>query len=311
MHNVKHRPWLFGVCAALILLAGGTVVGLAARLVVAPQAGEMVEQDTPSIPSILGQSVDEVTFYPWTVYDQESFESNISETMIQERMDWYRWNIDVIPSIFGFYGMEYSVNNGQIRNYSGYWTECPVTTQDGQSALMDVAFGKDYQDFGMSWVAYSTGELPTRTQKEAALSTVQQDVCRMFAAGQDSELEDLILQVWNQLQATSFPDSTRPLNYEWYAMGAMENVITPIQTVQEMISVTSEQSVQEQLAAISSAAQKIDFHVQLVTTQRQVVLVMTSVAADMDCWWSVGVYYDMVLEQYSGIVVNDRAGYGF
>ncbi len=318
MNKAKNRPWLFGVCAALILLAGGTAVGLAARLVVAPQAGETVEVDTPSIPSILGQSVDEVMFYPWNTYDKEHTDSNMIETAEQESLEWYLFNLTQIPQIFGFSGMENSVDKGQLRNNCGYWKDCPVTAQNGQSALLDVAFGQDYQDFGMTWVARSTGELPTRAQKDAAVDTVQQDVCRMFATGQDTKLEQLLMQVWSHLEVAAYERNASAdygemqlSNYEWHAQSTMASVLGPISTVRDMVSVEPGASTQKQLGAISSAAQQMDYHVQLVTTQRQVVLVMTIVNSAQDCWRSVGVYYDMVLEQYSGIVVNDNAGYGF
>ena len=70
MKTPNRRPWRFVLLTALILLAGGMAVGMAARLVVFPQADETVEVDTPTIPSVLGQSVDEVVFYPWDRYDR-------------------------------------------------------------------------------------------------------------------------------------------------------------------------------------------------------------------------------------------------
>ena len=317
MNKTKNRPWLFGVCAALILLAGGTAVGFAARLVIAPQAGDMVEVDTPSIPSILGQSVDEVMFYPWNVYDKEQFDSNSGESIDPENWEWYQANLVQVPQLLGFSGMEHSVDKGQMGVYNAYWKDCPVTTEHGQPALLDVAFGQNYQDFGMTWVARSTGEPPTRAQKDAAIEAVQQDICRMFTTDQDTKLEQLLFQVWSHLEVTAYElEATAeiqqlPFSYIWHAQATMNEVLSPIDQVQGLVSVSSDADTQVQLEAISSAAQQIDYHVQLVTTQRQVVLVMTSVDSSSDTWWSVGVYYDMVLEQYSGIVVNDSSGYGF
>ena len=58
----------------------------------------------------------------------------------------------------------------------------------------------------------------------------------------------------------------------------------------------------EKLKAISSFAQGQNLTVQLVTTQRQVVVVLTYVPEGI----TIGAYYDMVLEQYSGLVINAR-----
>ena len=69
MKTPNRRPWLFVLLTVLILLAGGMAVGMAARLVVVPQAGKTVEVDTPTIPSVVGQSKEEVVFYPWNRYE--------------------------------------------------------------------------------------------------------------------------------------------------------------------------------------------------------------------------------------------------
>ena len=50
MKTPNRRPWLFVLLTVLILLAGGMAVGMAARLVVVPQAQRTVEVDTPDPP---------------------------------------------------------------------------------------------------------------------------------------------------------------------------------------------------------------------------------------------------------------------
>ena len=45
--------------------------------------------------------------------------------------------------------------------------------------------------------------------------------------------------------------------------------------------------------------------------ERQVVVVFTYSQPEYDSWNIVGLYYDVGLEQYSGIAINSRAGYGY
>ena len=59
------------------------------------------------------------------------------------------------------------------------------------------------------------------------------------------------------------------------------------------------------------AQEEANCYVQLVTTQRQVVVVFTCSQPEYDSWNIVGLYYDVGLEQYSGIAINSRAGYGY
>lgn len=305
-------PWLFGLLTVLILLAGGTAVGLAARLMVAPHAGKTVEVDTASLPASMEQSVDEVVFYPWNLYDRDHFESNISEATKQGRMEWYAYNLEGIPHILGLSGMVDSLDKGQVRNYSGYWTDCPVTTQSGQPALLDVAFGQDYQDWGMTWVARSTGEPPTRAQKEAAVAAVQEDVCQFFSPqGEESELGILLHDIWTFLYQTPYMNSG-PVWYEASGAAGLDSVLSPLARVRDSLTLDPAQSTQQQLEQISTVAQDSeDCSVQLVTTQQQVVLVFTSSQSHADSWNTVGLYYDVGLEQYSGVVINSREGYGY
>lgn len=59
---------------------------------------------------------------------------------------------------------------------------------------------------------------------------------------------------------------------------------------------------QEKLKDISSLAQSMGLTIQLVSTQRQVVVVLTYASDGI----TIGAYYDIVLEQYSGLVINGR-----
>lgn len=77
MRNLK-----FGVSAAAILLAGAITAGLAARAVIAPPTGEVRSAGVVTIPTVLGQTAEEVLFYPWPVYNSESLTSVGEENLI-------------------------------------------------------------------------------------------------------------------------------------------------------------------------------------------------------------------------------------
>lgn len=315
MKKRNRRPWLFALCSALILLAGGTAVGLAARLVVSPQSGVTTQVDTPTPPSFIGQSVDEVVFYPWNLYDPDTFTAEFLGD--DDRL--INWYLRHLVDGAGLLGMSleknWDIQDALMGQNVCYWKDRPATTADGQSALLDVAFGKDSRDLGMTWVARSTGELPTRAQKEAALDRVQQDVCALFdPQGQSGDLSVALNNLYSYVDqyATLYQagDSDGTMQ-DWYAAVVLDTVYVLIPDIAATSPSQAGQTPQQRLNAISQTAQDMGYHIQLVTTQRQVVVVLTYSFSHEDTWSSVGVYYDMVLEQYSGFAINGRNEYGY
>ena len=63
------RHLKFILSALAILLAGAIAAGFAARTVISPRTGEVVSAGVVSVPSVLGQTADEVLFYPWPLYE--------------------------------------------------------------------------------------------------------------------------------------------------------------------------------------------------------------------------------------------------
>lgn len=302
----RSRPWLFALLAALILLAGGTAVGLAARLMVAPQAGQTVEVDTPTPPSFVSQSVDEVVFYPWNRYDPDTVSVSFSPDSENQNQWFYQENLMRMGGLLGLSGLEDSMSKGAIMDNLWFWRDCPATTQDGQSALLDVALGQDSQNFGMTWVARSTGEPPTRAQKEAAVAKVQEDICGLFdETEQKLDLSNLLYQLEDYVYSFGSVDEELGIwensvgSYLASAQYYIDNMLSCISACRYS---RSSLSTQEKLKDISSFAQSMDLTVQLVTTQRQVVVVLTYVPEGI----TIGAYYDIVLEQYSGLVINGR-----
>lgn len=311
MKMPNRRPWLFVLLTALILLAGGMAVGMAARLVVVPQADQTVEVDTPTPPSFVSQSVDEVVFYPWNQYDPEYLAAN-APALHEYFMDWCMDSL-----LHGADLLRVTLPEGcdtrepLVSSDTFYWKDIPVTDQQSsQPALLDVGGGYSTQDFGLSIVARSTGEPPTRTQKEAALAQVQQDVCQLFSPHASHTIEELLLEIWEQLDQTPYMESGG-IWYEANAATMLGNVLSQLGRVRDTLNLDESAPLQTQLEQISAALEVADCWVQLVTTQRQVVVVLTTSHSDVNSWYSVGLYYDVVLEGYSGIAINGRSGYGY
>ena len=306
MKTPNRRPWRFVLLTALILLAGGMAVGMAARLVVVPQADETVKVDTPTIPSVLGQSVDEVVFYPWDRYDPEAVSTSFSPDSENQNQWFYQENLVRMGGLLGLSGLEDSMSQGAFLDNLWFWCDCPATTQDGQPALLDVALGQDSGNFGMTWVARSTGEPPTRAQKEAAVAKVQEDVCGLFDDTEEKwELKELLYQLEEYVYSFGSVDEELGIwenSVGSYLASAQYYIDSILYRISDCGYSGATLDTKEKLKAISSFAQGQNLTVQLVTTQRQVVVVLTYVPEGI----TIGAYYDMVLEQYSGLVINAR-----
>lgn len=306
MKTPNRRPWIFVLLTALILLAGGMAVGMAARLVVVPQADETVEVDTPTIPSVLGQSVDEVVFYPWDRYDPEAVSTSFSPDSENQNQWFYQENLVWVGGLLGLSGLQDSMSQGAFLDNLWFWCDCPATTQDGQPALLDVALGQDSGNFGMTWVARSTGEPPTRAQKEAAVDKVQEDVCGLFDDTEEKwELKELLYQLEEYVYSFGSVDEELGIwenSVGSYLASAQYYIDSILYRISDCGYSGATLDTKEKLKAISSFAQGQNLTVQLVTTQRQVVVVLTYVPEGI----TIGAYYDMVLEQYSGLVINAR-----
>ena len=307
MKTPNRRPWLFALLTALILLAGGIAVGMAARLVVVPQADQTVEVDTPTPPSFVSQSVDEVVFYPWDRYDPEAVSTSFSPDSENQNQWFYQENLVRMGGLLGLSGLEDSISQGAFLDNLWFWCDCPATTQDGQPALLDVALGQDSGNFGMTWVARSTGEPPTRAQKEeAAVAKVQEDVCGLFDDTEEKwELKELLYQLEEYVYSFGSVDEELGIwenSVGSYLASAQYYIDSILYRISDFGYSGATLDTKEKLKAISSFAQGQNLTVQLVTTQRQVVVVLTYVPEGI----TIGAYYDMVLEQYSGLVINAR-----
>lgn len=303
MEHKSGEPERFVVLAVLILLLVGLAMFLAARLVVAPQPGEMVEA-TPQ-PTSTQPPEDEIQFFPWTSHTPEEVGGFICPDHEAEYRAWHMENLVAVPEILGFSGMEASADREQAGYYLGFWTDCPVRAQNGQPALLDVAFGRDDVNFGMTWVAHSVGDLPTQAQKEAAVARVTEDLCQQFLVSETEE-DPVLWRLFLDVEVCQYNSSMydNMASFPWFASRRLLDMNLLFRDLYRTMATQWRKDLQDPLEIICTQAEELNLSIQMYTGQRQVVVIYTYDAPDSKDETTLAVYYDMVLEQYSGVVLN-------
>lgn len=305
MHEPKHDTWPFVVLLALISVAVVAALYLVAQLIVFPRTWETVAVTPTPQPSASEQKEEEeqLLFFPWDTYTPDMVQGSLRPDHEAEYRAWHKENLVAVPEILGFSGMEASADREQAGYYLGFWTDCPVTAKNGQPALLDVAFGRDHVNFGMTWVARSTGDLPTLAQRDAAVARVTEDIQRQFLGSlEEHPVADLLWDVETYLHNTFHADQV--LSFAHSAKTQLGDALYIMRDVYRSLAGIQEPPITDPKQAIHDAAQALDLTIQLTTTQRQVVVSFTYDPPDPKICTTVAVYYDMVLEQYSGVVIN-------
>ena len=297
MEHRREEPERFVVLAVLILLVVGLAIFLAARLTVAPRAGETVEVTAP--PQVY--TINDALFYPWNAYEAQDI-AQLSSWAQGEDPEWYQRYLQNVPALLGLSGMEESIELGRTGAEVGFWSDCPVTTANGQPALLDVAYGQENGALGMYWVARSTGSPPTQEQKEAAIAQVETDI-QEWISGQGetvTRLQDLLMNLWKELDYAHivYDDTAR----ESAGAEAMHPVLEPMKYIWSEVSTLRGDGLT--MEKLTQEAAFYGLQIQIVTTQRHVVLVLQRRDTTTGQLCTVGAYYDMVLGDYSGLVVN-------
>ena len=297
MEHRREEPERFVVLAVLILLVVGLAIFLAARLTVAPRAGETVEVTAP--PQVY--TINDALFYPWNAYESQDI-AQLSSWAQGEDPEWYQRYLQNVPALLGLSGMEESTELGRTGAEVGFWSDCPVTTANGQPALLDVAYGQENGALGMYWVARSTGSPPTQEQKEAAIAQVETDI-QEWISGQGetvTRLQDLLMNLWKELDYAHivYDDTAR----ESAGAEAMHPVLEPMKYIWSEVSTLRGDGLT--MEKLTQEAAFYGLQIQIVTTQRHVVLVLQRRDTTTGQLCTVGAYYDMVLGDYSGLVVN-------
>lgn len=297
MEHRRDEPERFVVLAVLILLVVGLAIFLAARLTVAPRAGETVE--VTASPQVY--TINDALFYPWNAYEAQDI-AQLSSWAQGEDQAWYQRYLQNVPALLGLSGMEESTELGRTGAEVGFWSDCPVTTANGQPALLDVAYGQENGALGMYWVARSTGSPPTQEQKEAAIAQVETDI-QEWIGGQGetvTRLQDLLMNLWKELDYAHivYDDTDR----ESAGAEAMHPVLEPMKYIWSEVSTLRGDGLT--MEKLTQEAAFYGLQIQIVTTQRHVVLVLQRRDTTTGQLCTVGAYYDMVLGDYSGLVVN-------
>lgn len=297
MEHRREEPERFVVLAVLILLVVGLAIFLAARLTVAPRAGETVE--VTASPQVY--TINDALFYPWNAYEAQDI-AQLSSWAQGEDPEWYQRYLQNVPALLGLSGMEESTELGRTGAEVGFWSDCPVTTANGQPALLDVAYGQENGALGMYWVARSTGSPPTQEQKEAAIAQVETDI-QEWISGQGetvTRLQDLLMNLWKELDYAHivYDDTDR----ESAGAEAMHPVLEPMKYIWSDVSTLQGDGLT--MEKLTQEAAFYGLQIQIVTTQRHVVLVLQRRDTTTGQLCTVGAYYDMVLGDYSGLVVN-------
>ena len=246
-------------------------------------------------------TINDALFYPWNAYEAQDI-AQLSSWAQGEDQAWYQRYLQNVPALLGLSGMEASTELGRTGTEVGFWSDCPVTTANGQPALLDVAYGQENGALGMYWVARSTGSPPTQEQKEAAIAQVETDI-QEWISGQGetvTRLQDLLMNLWKELDYAHivYDDTAR----ESAGAEAMHPVLEPMKYIWSEVSTLRGDGLT--MEKLTQEAAFYGLQIQIVTTQRHVVLVLQRRDTTTGQLCTVGAYYDMVLGDYSGLVVN-------
>lgn len=196
----------FLAAAAGILLAGALTAGLAARAVVAPREGVRTSQPTPAIPTVLGQTAEELRFPPWNLYDSLALDGDL-----QPRYQ------EFVPYYFGLLGVRLGqdapgtlpramVGNLGSSDHSQRAPLClflcdypallgsgePVLLQYGEMAGL-VNTVNLYGNYAVSFLVEPAAPRSlTEAEREAAQETVKQDLKAYLMLGEPVDFAPLL-----------------------------------------------------------------------------------------------------------------------
>lgn len=311
----------FILLTALILLSGAALSGLAAWKVVIPAAGETVNAGVRPVPSVLGQTANEVLFYPWPVYDMQTLTPITEDEIEMYGIGDFSFSAIVTMEALGAeFDMEKLVKSQQISDgrrlaagNSGL-----RYVKDFPAMLGDVPVLLNYAQSGnnpsaVSWLMRPAEEMElSEARQQEALDKVRDDLAGLI-------WYDLIEQNRNYgNDLTAFLESFNTLQesgwmfYEWlknwielmavqyngsYDMAFMERqgLITVQyggQAETELWQEPSPYSLEEVLGTGQGGLVDVQF----ISTPRQIVLLF-----NLESGINIGVYYDIQLGCYSGL----------
>lgn len=327
------RTSRFLLGTAAILLAGALAAGLAARAVVAPRAGILTEQETPAIPTVLGQTAEEVRFPPWQLYDAlplERFEEADGIWLNEDAMLLYYFRqlgaaLDAgdagpMQRAMEFTTQASSRDAGQDPN-GLFLCDYPAALPGGEPVLLQFASmrGRNYSVLGssFSFLLEPAGPQPQSEQRQAeALERVKRDLKSYLMQGLPVDFAPLLGQMFGANYWEVDDAGTErmeelllaPVNrLDWFEIplidpfeldNALYNLVNYIAVGRDLAGAIAPDGDPARLDLETFIEAQNDYGtytIQLVTTPRQIVILLSFGGA------VTGIYYDIQLERYSGL----------
>lgn len=332
----------FALSSVCILLVGALAAGLAARAVVLPRAGEVFSAGVLNVPSVLGQTAEEVLFPPWPLYgtqnrvtlaDLLNEELNVYLEYGEEAVESQRtyhvqtfYDRFLVPfSLFGVLldaqaAFEHAEISAQRQRSLLFLKDFPAQSDSGGALTVSLAYS-DTSPVSVSYlVRPANPQTLTEAQQTSALERVTDDLRDILTSedtinalydyagpvesnvvynekkdAYDAEIE---ISGGTEIETVRIGNEMALLLSKYIAI-AQENgsyswPLTPISQciAQQLGQFPSDASFDEILAYLDS----VDLQIQIISTPEQIIVLFTYDSNAM-----MGVYYDIQLQQYSGL----------
>ena len=325
MRNLK-----FVLSTLAILLAGALAAGMAARAVAAPRAGETVSAGVVGVPSVLGQTADEVLFYPWSRYDGQSLAPLEGATL--ENIEAGVANApsgagdDLTASIAVLDALEANFDLGLLLkdltwNQSDLKTadmvflkDFPATLDDGTPVLLSYALSFDRPQ-SVSWLMMPRDAAePSEERRQAALDKVKDGLAGLLWAvlRPDRNFSNdmyAFLRCFDQYFIALKQDKLHE-RLEFIFVQAHDRIsysyfqeTVPAEAAGDEAGLPIEAELPSEPPPVEELLDRADGgsgQLQFISTQDQIVALFTS-----DIGIMLGVYYDIQLGRYSGLGISE------
>lgn len=321
------------ICSALaILLAGAMAAGFAARAVAAPRTGETVSAGVVSIPSVLGQTAEEVLFYPWSLYETLTLEPL---TPLLEMEDEEQAVKEMAESFAYRYFAPFSLFDVELDELAAYGAARYAYISRSQGTLM---FLKDFRaqagdgtplvlsfahsvldPASISYLIRPQNSVPvTEERQEQALDRVKADLWELLTSqdlldaaitsqAEREEVYALFIEgdsayITPSGEVVTIDNAMAGLLAGYYVLSWSRSLDSrPIPLIWQHLKEAGDLygfTAETPLDDVLDSLDKLGMQIQLVSTPDQVIALFTYGSNMM------GVYYDVQLECYSGIGLN-------
>ena len=321
MRHVK-----FILSALAILLAGAIAANMAARAVAAPRAGAVVSAGVVRIPSVLGQSAEEALFYPWSLDDMqtlvplpEQVQSSIAFDIGHSYQDAMMASVAAMDAVGAKFDLALLLgsmtwNQGETKTADMvFLKDFPAALEDGSPVLLSYALSFSGPQ-SISWLMMpQEAAEPTEEQRQAALDKVTDDLAGLlwnllrpsrdftndlaaFLQDFDKQFTALNQNALHERLEFVMVQMLDSIGYSYF----QEILVTEAAGDEAVLSfdelAPSEPPPPAELLDRASGGGRL----QIVSTQDQIVVLFTN-----DIGITLGVYYDIQLERYSGLGVSE------